>query len=211
MEVNTLEVITRTALKKSASKQTRKQGNIPAVVYGHTSPRHIVVSEREFEKKFHKVPENTIISLMENDKKICDVLIKTYQEDLRTESIKHIDFYEIESGKLLKTRIPVVVTGNSVGVKAGGVLQQLVHEIDVECLPVDIPEKFVINIDSLEIGDSIHLKDIEKSDKVKFTGIEDSVILHVVHPKAIVEPEEAVEEEGEEGAEAAAAEADKEE
>jgi len=187
MEVNTLEVKTRTALKKSASKQARKAGNIPAVVYGHGSPRHIVVSEREFEKKFHSVSENTIISLTEAEKKICDVLIKDYQEDLRTQSIKHIDFFEVESGKLLKTRVPVIITGNSIGVKAGGLMEQLVHDIDVECLPVNIPEKIIINIDSLDIGKSIHLKDIEKIDNVRFTGMEDTVIVHIVHAKAVVE------------------------
>ncbi len=201
MEVNTLEVKTRTALKKSASKQARKEGNIPAVVYGHGSPRHIVVSEREFEKKFHTVSENTIISLIEAEKKICDVLIKDYQEDLRTESIKHIDFFEVESGKLLKTRVPVVVTGNSIGVKAGGLMEQLVHDIDVECLPVNIPEKIIINIDALDIGKSIHLKDIDKIANVKFTGLEDTVIVHVVHAKAVVE--EVPEEEEVEGAVAA--------
>ena len=66
-------------------------------------------------------------------------------------------------------------------------MEQLVHDIDVECLPVNITEKIIINIDSLDIGKSIHLKDIEKIDNVRFTGMEDTVIVHIVHAKAVVE------------------------
>ena len=191
MEGNTLAVETRTELKKTANKNLRKQGIIPAVVYGHGNPKHFAVTEREFEKKYHKMSENTIITLIEKDKNVCDVLIKDYQEDLRTQKIIHIDFFEVESGKKLKTHVPVVITGTSPGVKAGGILEQLAHELEVECLPKDIPQKITLSVDKLEIGHSLHLSDISKINGVKFLGAEDAVIVHVVHAKAIVVEEPA--------------------
>jgi len=191
MEANTLAVETRTVLKKGVNKIARKNANIPAVVYGYNSPKHILVSEREFERKYHKVSENTIITLLEKDKKLGDVLIKDYQEDLRTQKIMHIDFFEIDTNKKLRTNVPVVAIGTSVGVKAGGILEQLTNTIEVECFPKDIPEKITVNIDNLEIGDSIYLKDVEKIDNVKYMGQEDALIVHVILFKEKVVVEEA--------------------
>ena len=195
MEANTLAVETRTIFKKGVNKTARKNKNIPAVVYGHKTPKHIFVSEREFEKKFHKVSENTIITLLEKDKKLGDVLIKDYQEDLRTQKIMHIDFFEVDTAKKLRTNVPVVVVGTPVGVKAGGVLEHFAHTIEVECFPKDIPEKIVLNIENLDIGDSIYFKDLEKINNVKFIGQDDSLIVHVVHIKAapVEEPAAATE------------------
>ena len=207
MEANTLAVETRTVFKKSATKGARKNKNIPAVVYGHNNPKHILVSEREFEKKFHKLSENTIITLLEKEKKVGDVLIKDYQEDLRTQKIMHIDFFEIDSNKKLKTNVPLVTIGTSVGVRAGGVLEQLVHTIEVECFPKDIPEKIVVNVENLDIGNSIHLKDLEKIDNVRFIGQDDSVVVHVIHLKAVTVEEPVAAAEGEAAAAGEAGEA----
>ena len=187
MEVNTLAIETRTVIKKGATKSARKDRNIPAVVYGRNTPKHILVSEREFEKKFHRVSENTIITLLEKDSKVGDVLIKDYQEDLRTQRIMHIDFFEVDTNKKLKTNVPVVLAGTSIGVKAGGILEHLLHVIEVECFPKDIPEKITVDIGNLNIGDSIYLKDIKKMDNVKFYGQEDALVAHVIHLKAAVE------------------------
>ena len=187
MEVNTLAVETRTVIKKGATKSARKDRNIPAVVYGRNTPKHILVSEKEFEKKFYKVSENTIIALLEKDSKLADVLIKDYQEDLRTQRIMHIDFFEVDTNKKLKTNVPVVLTGTSVGVKAGGILEHLLHVIEVECFPKDIPEKITVDIGNLNIGDSIYLKDLKKMDNVKFYGQEDTLVAHVIHLKAATE------------------------
>lgn len=187
MKENTLAVEERTNLKKSANKNLRKAGNIPAVVYGGEQPRNICVKEREFEKKFHNVPENTIISLIQNEKIICNVLIKDYQENLVTSKIAHIDFFEIDSAKKLKAKVPIVLTGTSIGVKMGGILEQLAHDIEVECLPADLPESIIVAIDTLDLGHSIHLSDVKTTDKVKFLSPEHTVIAHVVHLKVVAE------------------------
>ncbi len=193
MEANTLTVKSRKELKKTVTRRLRKEGQIPAVVYGHNEPISISVNEREFNKKFHSVSENTIITLVEDGKQIADVLVKDYQEDITREQITHLDFFEVEKGKKLKTRVPVVIEGSSVGVKLGGVLEQLLTEVNVECLPKNIPAKLVVNIDKLDIGDSIHLNEVEVFEGVKFLDELDQIVVHVVHTRA----EEVTEEEEE--------------
>lgn len=198
MEANTLTVKSRKELKKTVTRRLRKEGQIPAVVYGHNEPISISVNEREFNKKFHSVSENTIITLVEDGKQIADVLVKDYQEDITREQITHLDFFEVEKGKKLKTRVPVVIEGSSVGVKLGGVLEQLLTEVNVECLPKNIPAKLVVNIDKLDIGDSIHLNEVEVFEGVKFLDELDQIVVHVVHTRAeeVTEEEESTEEVG---------------
>ncbi len=202
MEANTLTVKRRDELKKTVTKRLRKEGQIPAVVYGHKEPISISVNEREFNKKFHSVSENTIITLIEDGKEIADVLVKDYQEDITREQITHLDFFEVERGKKLKAKIPVAIEGSSAGVKLGGVLEQMIHEMNVECLPKDIPAKIIVNVDALNIGDSIHVSDIEDIEGVKFLESEDQIVVHVVHTRAI--EAEVTEEEAEEEVEAEA-------
>ncbi len=200
MEANTLAVKSRKELKKTVTRRLRNEGQIPAVVYGHNEPISISVSEREFEKKFHSISENTIITLIEDGKEIADVLVKDYQEDITREKITHLDFFEVERGKKLKTKIPVVIEGSCVGVKVGGLLEQLTHELEVECLPKDIPHSIVVDVTSLNLGETIHLRDIVPAEGVKFLAADDQVIVHVVHAKEVSE-DAATSEEAEETAE----------
>ena len=201
MEANTLTVKSRKELKKTVTKRLRKEGQIPAVVYGHKEPISISVNEREFNKKFHSVSENTIITLIEDGKEIADVLVKDYQEDITKEQILHLDFYEVERGKILKTKVPVAIEGTSEGVKLGGVLEQMMHEVNVECLPKDIPAKIIVNIDKLGIGDAIHISEIETVNGVKFLEADDQIVVHVIHTRAAEETEESEAEETEEAEE----------
>ena len=100
----------------------------------------------------------------------------------------HLDFYEVERGKKLKARIPISAEGSSVGVKLGGVLEQLLNEMNVECLPKDIPAKITVNVENLDIGDAIHVSDIEPVEGVKFLESDDQIVVHVVHTRAAEEP-----------------------
>ena len=185
MEQKTLSVVERKEFKKGPAKQLRNEGKIPAVVYGHTEPLHISVDAREFSKKFKVVTENTIIVLEMGGKQI-EVLVKDLQEDIVKDTVEHIDFYEIEKGKSLKTHVPVHLNGNPVGVKEGGMLEQVMHQLEVECLPKDLPEEISINIEALEMGSSIHVRDIELSEGVKVLDAEDTTVVVVSAPKAEV-------------------------
>src|SRR6056297_1719044 len=178
MERQTLEAFERKDLKKGAAGRLRRSGKIPAVMYGSKKPVSLAVLHSEFEKKFHTVSENTIISL-ELGKKKHDVLVKDYQEDIIRGFITHIDFYEIEKGKILRTNIPVELIGVSPGVKEGGLLEERLHEIEVECLPQDIPETFKVNIDVLNIGDTVHVSELDIPQGVKVLNMEDQVLVTI--------------------------------
>ncbi len=191
MEQKTLNATTRSELKKGASGRLRRSGKIPAILYGYSGSLPITIDAHEFSQTFKKISENTIINLQVG-KNAYDVLMKDFQEDILKGSITHIDFYEIERGKLLRTNIPVRTSGASTGVREGGVLELLLHSIEVECLPKDIPESIVVDISKLIVGDSIHVSDIVVPEGVKFLTSLESVVLAIFAPRSM---EEAVAEE----------------
>lgn len=168
----------RKKLKKSATKSLRESGRIPAVIYGHNDPVHISVDEIEFTKKFEKISENTIISVKVG-KKSYEVLVKDFQDDIITQKIKHIDFFEIEAGRALKTNIPLQFVGTAAGVKAGGLLEVRLHDIEIECLPKDIPENFSVDISALETGEAIHVGDIKVPDTIRVVNSSDQTVVSV--------------------------------
>ena len=192
MDNKTLSAEIRTELRKSGAKKVRKSGRIPAVIYGHNEPVNISVDEREFTKKFEKISENTIITI-NVDKDSYSVLVKNFQDDILTSKIQHIDFFEIEKGKALKTNIPVHIEGSAKGVREGGLLEVRLHELEVECLPKDIPENITIDVSALEAGDAIHVADIEIPEGVKILNMLEQTVVSVTHVK-----EEVVETEGDE-------------
>ena len=199
MEQNTLAGYERKLFKKGPAGRLRKEGKIPAVIYGHNKPVHISVSSAEFDSKFHIISENTLITIIVDGKEY-EVLVKDSQENMMLGQITHIDFFEVERGKVLKTRIPVYLTGTSVGVKEGGMLEQHLHEIDIECLPKDIPEKIEVDITELQLGESVHVSDLVVSAEVKILNFMEQSVVGVTTVKAEEEPEE--EEELGEGEEA---------
>ena len=180
---NTLDITLRTEFGKRANYKLRKAGKIPAVVYGGKEQRYVAVDDREFEKKYHKAPESLIISLMLNGEEQCEVLIKDYQDDILTGKMQHIDFFEITRGVLLKTSIPVYLEGVPVGVKAGGVLEQIVHNIEVECLPRNIPEKIAVDVSGLDMNQALYVKDIPVNPDVKLMLDPEEIVCHVTHVK----------------------------
>ncbi len=196
MQRKTLQALDRTEKKTANARRLRKSGKIPAVIYGHNPPETISVDEMEFSKKFHSVSENTIINI-KTENKDYDVLVRDYQEDLLSGRIIHIDFYEIEQGKELTTNVPVHLEGTAPGVREGGILEQRLHTLEIQCLPQDLPEYFTVDVSSLTIGDSVHVGDLEVPKGVQILNMEDQVICVVTTQKLVLEPEEE-EEEGEE-------------
>lgn len=202
MEQKTLTVTVRKEKKKGPARRYRSMGNIPAIIYGHSEDSiPILVNSNEFNTKFKKISENTLINL-QTETRNHEVLVKDFQEDLITGSILHIDFYEVEKGRALKTHVPVHITGTSEAVKEGGILETFLHELEVECLPKDIPEQILVDITNLGLGQSIHIKDLNTSEGVRILNSEDQVICLVARKKIEEEkPAEEVEEESVEGEE----------
>ena len=186
----------RAAVRKGEARELRRAGKIPAVMYGHSEPRSLYIDEHEFRTNFHTISENTII-LLHIDGESFEVFVKDFQEEIISGKIQHIDFFEFERGKLLRTHVPVHLHGVAEGVKLGGILETFVHDLEVECLPKDLPEDIVVDISALEVGDSVHVEEIQIPDGVRVLNSQEQVVAIVTHIRV---QEEVVEEpvEGEE-------------
>ncbi len=184
MDSLTLAFQDRTDLKKAASRRLRASGRIPAVVYGQGKSVLISVEESEFSQNFHRFGENTIIQL-KNGKTALDVLVRDYQDDILTGKIRHIDFYQVNSTKTLHAKVPLHLVGTPIGVREGGLLEQLVHEVEVECLPKDLPHEIKVDVASLAVGQSIHASEVNAISGVKFLLNAETVVAHVISTKTL--------------------------
>jgi len=208
MEAKKLNVEMRQQGGTSVAGRLRGQGKIPAVIYGHTNPTAIAVDAREFRNAFKRITQNTIVEL-HMPGGVHEVLVKDYQKDNLTGQILHVDFYEFEKGKALRTRVPIRLVGNPIGVKEGGILESHMHALEVECLPKDMPEEIVLDINELGLDKSMHVSNLTIPTGVRAIPAPDQVVCLVAHRKAEEEAAPAAVEgeaaaEGEEGAEGAA-------
>jgi large subunit ribosomal protein L25 len=151
--------------------------------------------------------------VIQNGKQVTKAaMIKELQTHPVSGHLIHIDFYEIDMQRQIRVMVPVVTTGKSVGVEEGGMLNIVRREIEVFCLPGDIPESFQVDISELDIGDSIHLEDLPLGENVEVDSEVNYTVVTVLSPKVeeieAAEEEEEELEEGEEGAEGEAAESE---
>ncbi len=182
MEHKTLSCETRTEFGKGASRRFRMVGKIPAIIYGHQDPLAITIDAHEFGRKFKTISESTIIEL-NCGKDSYQVLVKDFQHNMVKETIDHIDFYEIEKGKTLKTHIPVVLAGNAPGCKVGGTLEQKIEMLEIDCLPKDLVESISVDISALELGESIHVRDLAIPAGVHVLDAHERTVVTVTRPK----------------------------
>lgn len=210
METIDLKADIRKTAGKEAAKAMRREGRIPAVLYGvNTEAISLSVDVKELKTLFRKSGRGyQLINLImgENESK-KQVMIKELQTDPVTASFLHADFYEVAMDRKIAVNVQVVVTGISNGVEAGGVLQIIRRELEVLCFPNKVPETIEIDITELEIGDSVHIDEIILGEDVESTAEGNFTVLTVGAPQKIEEEvveEEALEvEEGEAGEEGA--------
>ncbi len=178
----------REAVGKQATKAVRREGRIPAILYGRgIDPTPLVVTQKDLHQATHtKAGANALISLKiggPKAKKDTTCLIKDVQRDPISDRVDHVDFVAISLTEKIKIKVPVVVkdTADAIGVKDGGVLDLIHHEIEVECLPTKIPERFEVSIKELKIGDAIHLKEIKLPPDVT-PLLETEEVVVTIHP-----------------------------
>ena len=186
MEQKTLNAEQRGKLGKGESGRLRRAGKIPAVVYGHREPLAVVVDRHEFDTKFHHISESTIIRLQVGSQ-AREVLIRDFQEDVVNGRVTHIDFYEVDKDRVLRTHVAVQLVGAPAGVKEGGLLEHFVHEIEVECLPSRLPEKIELDVNELKLGHSLHVRELPLVEGVRFLNSPEQVVCAVVHKRVEVE------------------------
>lgn len=204
MDIVKLNAQPRRETGKGAAKALRRAGRIPAVLYGSGDNQPLSVSVQELERMFNS-PKFTrgLINLVveKGGKGQRTVMIKEFQSDPVKEHHLHIDFYEIKMDQKISTMVPVATTGTSKGVEEGGILQIIRRELEVYCLPANIPEQIEIDISELDVGDSVHVSEIPLAEGVEIPYDVDFTILTVVSPKMEAPEEEAEAEELEEGEE----------
>ena len=198
MEQKALSFVTREERKKGPVGRLRRAGKIPSVIYGSQDPKVISVDDHEFHTTFKHISESTIITL-EGEESSHEVLVKDYQKDVLSGKILHVDFYEIEKGRLLRTHVAVHLLGTALGVREGGILEVLSHEIEVECLPKDLPSQVEIDISEVVAGHSIHVRDLGAIEGVRFLNSPDQVVCTVQVKRAEEVEEEEIGDEEEEG------------
>ena len=197
METVTLEANERKDTSKAARNRLRREGRVPGVFY---SRRLDTISVDVLEKKIHPMvfsSKTHLISLKIEGQEELECIIKDIQFDPVTEEIVHFDLLGLTRGEMIQLEIPVQLLGNSVGVKEGGVLQHLLHKLDVECLPKHIPEQIEVDISELAIGDSVYVSDIS-IENLSLLNPTDAIVVTVSHQKVIEEEVEVVDELAEE-------------
>ncbi|HRW23268.1 MAG TPA: 50S ribosomal protein L25 [Spirochaetia bacterium] len=172
---------------KGALNELRRNGGIPAIIYNrHGKTKALSLNAKEFQKSLEGVSESTIVKLNVGSESF-DCLVKDRQIDWLHGKILHVDFFEVEKGVAMRAKVPVHLVGTPIGVRNGGVLENPVHDIEVECLPKDMPEKFELDIAGLEANHSIHVRDIVHADSVKLLSAADQVVALVKFAKAEAE------------------------
>src|SRR5262245_51775499 len=187
----TLEATRRDTIGKNEARRTRRQGLVPAVLYGASSgggreATAIAVNPRALLRILHSESGvNTLISLQLAGAGDTRVLVKEFQLDPVTHAVLHADFYRVAMDRAIQVTIPVVVKGEPKGVKQqGGVLEFIRREIEIECLPGDIPENVEVNVDELMLHQGIRVRELTLNPKWKPVSDPDMMLVHVIMPKA---------------------------
>ena len=184
----------REATGKEAPKRLRNAGLAPVIVYkkGKIGVNLTIKSVDLIHALHTSAGENVIVKLeyeIEGKKTHKTVIIKEMQHHPIRGNIIHVDFSEISLTQSIQVKIPVHPVGEAIGVKRdGGILEHVLWELDIECLPTKIPEKIDVNVDELEIGNSIHVKDLKVDNDIKILTDPEEVVIMVEHAKAEEEP-----------------------
>jgi large subunit ribosomal protein L25 len=196
----------RTTTGNGPARRLRMSGQIPAVLYGpKTEAVLLSVNKNDLELLFKKggigqVVLNLVIQ-KNGETLTMPAMIKELQAHPVSRNFIHIDFYEIKMDQKITAKIPVVTTGIAKGVELGGILQIIRRELEVECLPLEVPESIEIDISDLDIGDSIHVEKIRLEGEIEFLEDDNYTVVTVLAPKLEEEEPEEEEEDEEEAAE----------
>ncbi|MEE9215018.1 MAG: 50S ribosomal protein L25 [Thermodesulfobacteriota bacterium] len=199
MAQSTLVVTKRVRLGKGGSKKVREEGKIPAILYGKGSePIPLIIDPSELKTALDTdAGINTLLELKieeEGSETTKLTFLRDVQYNHITSMPVHFDFQELRMDKRIRVKVPVRITGRSKGVKEGGLLEEIIRDIEVECLPGDIPNSFDLDVTELDLNHSLHVSDIEVDEKVDILNDPKSPIVSVIIPKAVEEEVEEIEE-----------------
>ncbi len=206
MELIELNANIRTTVGNGPARRLRQSGQLPAVLYGPGAETVLLsVNISDFDQVLKKRSVGQLLLnlvIQDSETYTRSAMVKELQTHPVSRDFLHVDFYEIAMDRKIRVKVPIVTTGMAKGVELGGVLQIVRREIEVLCLPFEVPESFEIDIADLDIGDSIHVRDISQEGEIEFLEDENFTVVTLLVPK-IEEEEEPIEEEEEEAEEAA--------
>jgi large subunit ribosomal protein L25 len=193
-KIDTVVATARTGtFNKNHARRVRVQGLIPAVVYGAGKESVAVTVDPKVITKilYSDTGHNTIFDLSIEGAGVAKAMIVDWQNEPIKGKLLHIDLKRVAMDKAMQVSVPVQLIGIPAGVKnSGGILSQVMHEVEIECLPSDIPGHIDVDVSNLEIGDSVHVSDLPHADKLKFLDEEDALVAHVtlVKEEVVAEP-----------------------
>ena len=185
METLEIQADAREAGNKNKARRLRRAGKIPGVLYGpKTQPVPLEIDKKDFSNRVAGLEGSHLVRLKSDSSALAGrvALVKDVQYHAITGEVVHTDFYEVDLSARIQVHVPLHFVGKAAGVVRGGILQPVVREIEVECLPLDIPEFFNVDVAALDIGDSVHIEDLSMPSGV--TAIYDSnfALVTVVPP-----------------------------
>jgi len=178
---------------KVATKEVRRNGEIPAVLYGLKDNLSFSVCPDNLKDILTAKGQNALIDLNLEGNKKRKVILKEFQSHPLKERWVHVDFLEVDVTKVVKVSVDVNLVGKSAGEKMGGLVNQVLKSLQVECLPVDIPQSIDLDVTAVELGQVLHVSDLNVSDKIKILHQSNEAVVSVYLPK--VEEEKVDEEE----------------
>ena len=186
----TLEAVTRAGRGKNEANRLRASGRIPAVVYGARKEGQapegvaVAVDPKTLSRILHSESgANTLINL-KVDGAEARVMVKEYQLDPITHQLLHADFFQLAMDRAITVTVPVVIKGESKGVKVqGGMLDFVTREIQVQCLPMDIPEHITVDVTELTLNQAVRVRDLALDGKWKPVSEAETMLVHIVMPK----------------------------
>ena len=189
----TLNAQARTDLGKGASRRLRHAANIPAVVYGGNKPAEsVTILAKEIAKLFENEAAYSHVIELNVDGAKQNVIVKAMQRHPSKQFIMHADFVRVVAGQKLTAIVPVHFVGEEAPVKKGGEISHVLNEIEVTCLPKDLPEFIEVDLSAAEIGTIIHLSDLKAPKGVEFVALahnDDKAVANVHAPRVVAEDE----------------------
>jgi large subunit ribosomal protein L25 len=188
MATASLAATPRSATGKGAARSLRRDGQVPAVIYGHArEAQSLAINTRELERLLNRVSAETTVIELSLDGRVTRTLIREIQRHPFKRTIIHVDFQELVAGEKVTVDVPIVIVGTAAGVREGGILDQVMRELSVEVDPVNIPNHIDVDVSSLTIGHSVHVSDLVLPEGVTVLDDPDATVAVVSAPKVVEE------------------------
>jgi len=190
MATASLNASPRSETGKGVARKLRAAGQFPAIIYGAgRQPQPLAINAREFDRLAERIRLTSTVIELAYDGKTARTLIRELQRDPIRRTILHVDFQELVAGEKVTVSVPLRFVGTPEGVKTGGgILEEIVHAIHVECDPANIPDHIDVDVSGITIGHSMHLSDLKLPDGVEATDDPEMTVAVVSAPKAEAEP-----------------------